>query len=204
MQSSFYVDDCLSSLSSERQVCEFQHTSCCIMKNAGMELRKWRGNCIASSDEAGEKTLGLIWDIETDCMSIAANFPVKFEEWTRRSLLKLIAAIFDPLGYITPFTISGKILLQRSWTESSEWDTPFVGFLKDTAQQWGQDLRQLSAFQVQRWIGAKEGEEYCLHLFTDASEVAYACCIYLCVDKSTRLIYSKGKVAPLKKLSCKT
>ena len=81
MQSSFYVDDCLSSLSSERQVCEFQQTSCYIMKNAGMELRKWRGNVLPVLMRQ-ERTLGLIWDIETDCMSIAANFPVKFEEWT--------------------------------------------------------------------------------------------------------------------------
>ena len=59
MQDSFYVDDCLSSLSVREQVDEFQMTSCEIMLNASMELRKWRGNSIKSSEDAGTKVLVL-------------------------------------------------------------------------------------------------------------------------------------------------
>ena len=58
MQESFYVDDCLSCLSVREQVDEFQMTSCEIMLNASMKLRKWRGNSIMSSEDAGTKVLG--------------------------------------------------------------------------------------------------------------------------------------------------
>ena len=94
-----------------------------------MELRKWRGNSIVCSDEAGTNVLGITWETELDQMSIAPDTPTEDQRWTRRSLLKFIASIFDPLGYITPFTIAGKILLQQSWTESNDWDAPFTGHL---------------------------------------------------------------------------
>ena len=95
-----------------------------------MELRKWRGNSIKSSEDAGTKVLRLTWDSELDCLSLSAEFTY-YKQWTRRTLLKLLASIFDPLGLITPFTIAGKKLLQQWWKESKDWDTPFNGFLED-------------------------------------------------------------------------
>ena len=99
VQNSIYVDDCLSSLSDEKEVDEFQQTSCEIMTSASMELRKWRGNSIICSDEAGMKVLGTTprWDSELNQMSIAPDTPKKDQQWTRRSLLKFIPRILDPL-----------------------------------------------------------------------------------------------------------
>ena len=171
------------------------------MTSASMELRKWRGNSIVCSDEAGAKVLGITWETELDQMLIAPDTPTEDQRWTRGSLLKFIASIFDPLGYITSFTIAGMILLQQSWKESNDWDAPFAGHLQERTQQWGHDIAQVSKFQVPRWIGAVEGQEYDLHLFTDASESAYACCFYICLKDSAQLIYSKGKVAPLRTIS---
>ena len=56
-------------------------------------------------------------------------------------------------------------------------------------------------FLVMRFICAVEGEKHCLHLFTDTSEAAYACCIYLCHANKSCLLFSKGKVAPLKTMT---
>ena len=100
MQNSLYVDDCLSILSNEKEVDEFQLTSCEIMTSASMELRKWRGNSIICSDEAGMKVLGTTprWDTELDQMSIASDStPKEDQQWTRQSLLKFIPRILDPL-----------------------------------------------------------------------------------------------------------
>ena len=107
MQDSFYACDCLSRLSVREQVDEFQTASSEIMLNANMELRKWRRSNIKSSEDAGTKVLGLTWDSELDCLSLSAEFAY-YKQWTRRTLLKLLASIFDSLGFITPFTIAGK------------------------------------------------------------------------------------------------
>ena len=56
---SFYVDDCLISLPSTEDADVFKETSIALMANAGMELRKWRGNSIASNDNTADKALGI-------------------------------------------------------------------------------------------------------------------------------------------------
>ena len=43
--------------------------------------------------------------------------------FTKRKLLGMIAQQFDPLGFITPFTISLKIMFQETWKAGYEWDT---------------------------------------------------------------------------------
>ena len=36
------------------------------------------------------------------------------------------------------------------------------------------------------------------HLFTDASEKAYGCCIYVAWEEESQLLFAKTKVTPLK------
>ena len=94
------------------------------LKKAGMELRKWRGNFFEANPEAGKTVLGLTWSTETDCLSLVVP---KVDQkgngsWSRRSLLKAVASLFDPLGYAAPVQLTGKILLQIAWQESNCWD----------------------------------------------------------------------------------
>ena len=51
---------------------------------------------------------------------------------------------------------------------------------------------------IPRWIGCclDEGQE--LHLFSDASEKAVGCCIYVTSHSSQKLLFAKSRVAPLK------
>ena len=56
---SFFVDDCLTSLPCTKDADVFKETSIALMANAGMELRKWRGNSIASNDNTADEALGI-------------------------------------------------------------------------------------------------------------------------------------------------
>jgi len=47
----------------------------------------------------------------------------------RRSVLKLSAEIFDPLGLISPFVVQLKILFQVLCVEQVNWDEPLTGEL---------------------------------------------------------------------------
>ena len=73
-----------------------------------------------------ESTLGLMWNAELDQlvweiskkrMSAIYDKPV-----TRRSLLSVIYSIFDPLGFIAPFTMKAKLLLQTLCRKKVTWD----------------------------------------------------------------------------------
>ena len=80
---------------------------------------------MAVQRQAKKPVLGLGWNVQVDSMFVPPEVVEDPVRWSRRLLLKLVASIFDPLGFVTPFTITGKILLQKSWKEKTEWDASF-------------------------------------------------------------------------------
>jgi len=69
--------------------------------------------------------------------------------FTKREFLKRIATIFNPLGFIYPFTIRGKILLQEMRVSGLDWDEQVS---KDLVKitQWISELSSLSEIKVVR------------------------------------------------------
>ena len=68
------------------------------------------------SEAKGEKVLGQAWDSDND--SLHFNFEVlankaKSLQATKRNVLSLLASLFDPLGIVSPVTVSMKILFQE-------------------------------------------------------------------------------------------
>ena len=55
------------------------------------------------------KALGVIWLAESDEFSFSSNIN-KNQNWTKRAVLSAYARLFDPIGLISPITISAKIL----------------------------------------------------------------------------------------------
>ena len=43
---------------------------------------------------------------------------------TKRNVLRKIATLFDPLGFLSPFTITAKIFMQEMWIIGVDWDNP--------------------------------------------------------------------------------
>ncbi|XP_011687412.1 PREDICTED: uncharacterized protein LOC105449728 [Wasmannia auropunctata] len=120
-----------------------------------------------------------------------------------RTILSIIAKLFDPLGLLSPVTIGAKILMQEIWTLRLEWDNPI---LPKTAERWKlfvKGLQDLPTLEFPRWLGLKSNQTFKLHGFADASPHAYAAVVF-CRSISdngianTHLICSKAKVAPLK------
>ena len=68
-----------------------------------------------------ERTLGMEWCTETDTF----NFKVKHIQKpnSRRGALSLVSSIFDPLGMISPFILTGnKKILQNLCKQDLGWD----------------------------------------------------------------------------------
>ena len=72
--------------------------------------------CVNTCNEPGEgkvgKLLGVLWDGETDTFLFNVNELKGEANQTKRQLLCITASIFDPLGFLSPFTIKLKILFQ--------------------------------------------------------------------------------------------
>ena len=106
--------------------------------------------------------------------------------------------MYDPLGLLAPVILTGKILLQGSWKEKSNWDAPLSDDLRISCDKWCEELRNHDTVRITRWIGCHPEQQLDLHLFTDASEKALGCCIYVCGVSTQQLIYAKTRVEPLK------
>ena len=197
MQNRVYADDCLSE---DSEVDEFQQTSCEIIRSASMERRKWSVNNIICP-EAGMKVLTTMWDTELDQKSIVLDTRREDQERLTRFWRNFIASNFDPFEYITLFTIAGKISLPLSWKGNNGLDSSFAWDLVDRTQPPGTDIVQVGNFQTRRWLGAVQDQEFDLHLDIDALENAYACCLYIFLKDRAHLIYSRGKVASLEKIT---
>ena len=76
------------------------------------------------------------------------------------------------------------------------WDAELPSELSSQAGQWWQEANQLPGFAFPHWLGVNG--RVVIHLFTDASEKAYGCCIYAAWEEESQLLFVKTKVTPLK------
>jgi hypothetical protein len=127
---------------------------------------------------------------------------------TKRALLKLIAKIFDSLGFLSPFTIRLKAMFHILCCDKIDWDEELHGESRERFNSFVSDLQHLSNVRIRRCyfdVGSKPTNIQ-LHGFSDASQQAFVAVVYL---RSTyedgrvavKFVASKTKVAPTKKQS---
>jgi len=123
---------------------------------------------------------------------------MEVDKVTKRALLSDLNKVFDPLGFLAPVLIKGKIFLQQLWQLKIDWDTPLQDEIK---QRWQiEDLKDLS---IPRKVKPGTADMFELHGFCDASIEAYGAYVYVrYLDQEgkwkLRLLCSKTRVAPLK------
>lgn len=213
----FYVDDLLWSCQSKEEACKLQDDLVSLLKSGGFELRKWASNCPdllgrMQSDQVSAinfqddtlssslKVLGLIW--LPSCDSFAFNYNMTDTNQTKRSVLKLLASVYDPVGMISACTFVAKCIMQDVWKLGIGWDDQLP---PEPCAQWNQfiaDLPLLSELRFERHVLIPNFCDVQLIAFCDASTRGYASCLYLrSVDNEgnvkVRLLTSKSKVAPL-------
>ena len=67
-----------------------------------------------------ERALGVRWNVETD--EFVFKMQVKGRPPTRRRLLSVVFSVYDPLGFISPFLLLAKIILQDLCRGKLKWD----------------------------------------------------------------------------------
>ena len=221
---STYMDDCMTSVEDDDTAGQLYKDLSKLWQKAGMHARKWLSNSsavlekIPAEDILGQltldqdplpsvKTLGVLWKAELDQFSFNATQPPEASQVTKRGFLKKIATIFDPLGFLSPFTIRARILLQEMWIAGTEWDQACEEDQAGQACDWFAELSQLTEISVPRCLQlSQEIELSRLHVFCDASEHAFGAVVYIehhyaSGETSSRLVCSKVKVAPLAAVS---
>ncbi|XP_064631625.1 uncharacterized protein LOC135489924 [Lineus longissimus] len=153
-----------------------------------------------------QRTLGVRWDVQDDVFVFVCQ--PKDNPMTKRGLVSTMSSVFDPCGYITPFTVRAKLLAQELWREGLGWDQPLPEGLLQKWSTWLAELVNLTVFKLPRHHPnfSPTVKDVELHIFSDASEIAFAAVAYLRYQIEDGIIVcsflsSKSRVAPLKILS---
>ena len=128
---------------------------------------------------------------------------------TKRIILSQVNSIYDPLGLAGPFTVRAKILLRQLWgmEEKLNWDDPIPDKYTRDWKQFCQDLLEMNDVKFKRCLMPEDAiDDPILIIFSDGSSHAYGACAYYRWKLNNgqfkcRLILSKNRLAPIKRLS---
>ncbi|XP_015115597.1 uncharacterized protein LOC107040164 [Diachasma alloeum] len=215
-----YVDDIYGGAETEDGLKEIATQLQGLCHAGGFSLQKWSSNCpeplhelgllteeeIIQFEESVTKVPGLCWHQSTD------TFWCKSKDFNTRTITKRvvsseIAQIFDPLGFIAPVVVQGKILLQDLWRLKLKWDDPLPDEYVQRWKTFRENLKDLDRVTVPRWLRiSTETLNIHIHGFADASTVAMSAVVYIRAktindSTSTVLACAKTKVAPLKRMT---
>ena len=221
LKENLYVDDWLSGGDTEEEIEHMITSASEIMNQGSFPLTKWGSNSSFVSQTVSKgfdqsstdilpslKILGMHWATSEDCFYFEAN-PVSFKgvQYTKRLVLSFIARIYDPMGFLNPFTVMVKILFQDLWLLGLGWDDPLPLALQNQMSAWVLGFKDISQWRIPRCFSVQSWDvcEKQLLCFSDASTRAYGCCVYLKTVQNglskVSLVASKVQVAPLKKIT---
>lgn len=210
IQKNFYVNDGLTSVSTISEATNLILEAQGLCENAGLRLHKFNSNkrdvlsCVAPSERATTseplklnpystsegQVLGIQWSIENDIFGFSID--IKNQPSTRNGILSVIASLYDPLGFIAPFILSGKCILQELYRRGIRWEKALPESLSPWWEAWKSSLQPLKKIKIPRCYHPDFGKivKVELHHFSDASNIEYGACSYLRY-KSDRILQDK-------------
>ncbi|XP_026136037.1 uncharacterized protein LOC113113774 [Carassius auratus] len=195
----FYIDDSLISLESVELAIRLVEEAQARCAKGKLHLHKFVSNnrkvlaSISESDRAVEvenvdfhndylpvkNVLGVRWDVENDAFTF--NSVLDEKPATQRGILSIVASIYDTLGFLAPFIISGKKVLQEMCHKGISWDEPLHIELRSRWESWLKDLSNLEKVQIPIGLTSSNFRKILRtelqHLF-DASSKGYGQCSY--------------------------
>ncbi|KAJ8030134.1 Fatty acid synthase [Holothuria leucospilota] len=221
LRENLYVDDWLSGADKEGDAFAMFTEAQGIMASAGMHLSKWKTNSdlVANKifkESSGKylesesiKVLGLGWQASSDSFDFT-GFEVPSDLYvTKRVVLSIIARMFDPLGFLTPFIMKAKIIFQQLWQSGVGWDELAPQELREDFLHWVEGLKSICHLCIERrYFGSYawsslQGLE--VHAFGDASEKGYGTVVYLRIPVGNKyrmsFVMARSRVAPIKKVT---
>jgi len=212
----FYMDDLMTGSDTEEGCCRLQSEISSIMNSAKLPLRKWCSNSrtilqhlgrsqedslfiLEVKDGEAINSLGLQWQPIKDHFQFTSKIQTR-NKFTKRTLLSDLNRIFDPLGFISPALLKGKIFLQQIWAMQMDWDRPLSSDIQGRWMSFCNELEQLQMISILRKVQPEASNECQLHGFYDTSHEAYGACLYVrsrgqSGKWQSRLLCSKTRVA---------
>ncbi|XP_052255023.1 uncharacterized protein LOC127860749 [Dreissena polymorpha] len=140
VNSVFYLDDALTSHLKEEEAIDLIKRTQETLRRSSIRLYKIASNSrvvissfpvedlaidmtsfdISTDEMPDQASLGLKWNINADTFEFKIN--IAGRPFTRRGVVATVNSIFDPLGFLAPVTIEGKILVREIMNEATSSD----------------------------------------------------------------------------------
>ncbi len=219
----FYADDLLRSVPSDEVAIDLVKDLVSMLKLGGFRLTKFVSNSkvvldsipeseispkatLSLDGESLERVLGVKWDIPSDTFTF--SFIIIDGPSTKREILRVTCSLFDPLGFLIPFILVAKLILQELWRLNCDWDDELPSHILRAWERWKEGAKNVSRVSIPRCFTSTNSSIVViqLHIFGDASELAYGPVVYLrCTFKDghheVSFVMSKSKLAPLKTIT---
>ncbi|XP_059047181.1 uncharacterized protein LOC131842620 [Achroia grisella] len=184
LKNSFYVDNCIVSVNNE------------------VEMEKFIIEALNIMNE------GVTWNSQTDELYCKVPFLKQIDKkLTKRVLLSMAQSIFDPIGFLCPTTLIPKLLIQKCWERTMDWDKELTLELEKSAKEWLQQVSSIEKCRIPRRL-SKCNLSDCnntIHTFSDASQYAYSGCVFLRSEYAgvvtVQLVLAKARVTPVKPIT---
>ena len=231
-----YVDDIIHSTNTVENAKRCMKEIDEVLAEGGFQIKNWvisgDPNCedeinIITSEV--EMVLGLVWKPKSDVyqFKVKLNFHKKFkgiysgpylskenfqnefpETITKRQAFSQISTVYDPLGFVSPFLLKGKLIMRKIVTSKTndrklEWDDPLPTELKNICFTFFLSLFDMENLIIPRCWKFEGCSDPSLVVFSDASTLAYGACAYIRwkIEENTfkcKLIASKCRLSPIR------
>ena len=154
----FYMDDFIKSVKTVKEATVLRNQLCAMLLKGGFNLTKWAsnstdvvqsipGNISPLPTDAFMHVLGMKWDIRPDTLAVSRGLDRKMPPApTQRDILAFASSVFDPMGFVAPFTITSRLILKRIWRAVGQrWDEPVSEQHREEFRSWVKELESLQA-----------------------------------------------------------
>ncbi len=218
----FYMDDALKSFPTAEEAIDILTRTQTMLAASNLKLHKVATNkaevldAFPMEDRAkdlqnlnlfvddlpDQRSLGVKWSIMTDVLTF--HIPKTERPYMRRGVLSVVNSLFDPLGFLAPITIQGRLLLREMMVQGSDWDSSLPESFKGRWMDWQNSLHNLTEMRVPRTYSPtslSEAQSVDLCVFSDASVKAISAVAYLRVIAKDGLrdvgfVLGKSRLAP--------
>ena len=217
------VDDVLTSVRTHEEIQVLDQQLKAMLMTLGMDMHKKTSNyrefmdtlpdgqkasyveiepSMGSEEPGYIRALGLIYETFRDKFTFRYS-PTLSQLWTLRLVVSFAGRLYDPLGFLGPFLVISKLIIQAMFRAGREWDEEVPPELERKWKKWLIQAPQVATIQIERWTHKTARVQ--LHVFADASAEAFACVAYaVSLDEATgermsSFVMSKNRVAPIRK-----
>ena len=217
----FYVDDGLISTTSPEEAINLLKTTKQMLSESHINLHKVSSNSqtvmdafnpedkaselseinLAKDEPPFQRSLGICWNLKDDTFLV--KVPSREKTFTRRGLLSIVNSIYDPLGFVAPVTLQGRLLIRELSAGTSSWDDPIEPDKEAKWNEWLNSLEALNDLALRRCytgMSLKSADKVELAIFCDASTTAVGAVSYLKVfyddECKSGFVMAKSRLAP--------